>query len=230
MDKLVEIRDIPWYEMNLIRHTFYDKKRSDSWSPVNFSKRMFVDHETNLIYTLTAECENLNRLYQSNIVEDFNNLAVEFYINKGTNIVGFAQKYFEGADTQIFSLLVDVKYAKQAEEYMNRWREVVNKNGFFWDISDCRIHDDKIYPIDIDVIFESTNKLDWPAWTQIRESEWLSSRDYQEIFSEVGKYTQQKHSKIKSDVYDGGKTSWVGMLLSNSITYKDYKKFQEDTK
>tara|TARA_Y100001938_G_C8028080_1_gene399115 strand:- start:481 stop:1143 length:663 start_codon:yes stop_codon:yes gene_type:complete len=209
MKKLIEIRDIPWYQFSLIRHTNYDEPKSSSWSDVNFCKRMFVDHENKIIYTLTAESENLNRLYNSNIIEDFDSTAVEFYINQGVEIVGFAQRYFEGADIQIFSLLQDTKYCQQAEEYMNRWREVVNNHGFFWDISDCRVHEDKIYPIDIDVILESTNKLDWPAWTQIRKSDYLLTRDFQEIFSAV--------------FNDGNPHSWVGALHSNSITWKDYK-------
>tara|TARA_B100000073_G_C23670075_1_gene548239 strand:+ start:197 stop:847 length:651 start_codon:yes stop_codon:yes gene_type:complete len=216
MKKLIEIRDIPWYKFSLIRHTNYDTTRDDSWSDVNFSKRMFVDHENNIIYTLTAESKNLNKLYHSNIIEDFDPAVVEFYISKGVDVVGFAQRYFHGADIQIFDLLRDTKYCQQAEKYMNRWREVVNKHGFFWDISDCRVHDEKIYPIDIDVIFESTNKLDWPAWTQIRKSEYLLTRDYQEIFSAL--------------YNDGNPFSWVGALQSNSITWKDYKKSKEDEK
>ena len=118
MVKVKNIKDIPWYNFTIIRHTTTNMAIRDHWSKCGFSKRLFIDYNTNLIYTLSSEIEELNKVYNSNIIEDMSydledgskSYCVEFFIKNDTgDICGYAQKVFNGVDVTILSLIVDLQ-------------------------------------------------------------------------------------------------------------------------
>ena len=239
--KIVDIKDIPWYEFTIVRHT----KGKDHWSNIKFAKRLFADFPNKILYSLSSESDILTKIYESGIIEDIDPDCREFFIKKEDEIVGYAQKFLEGPDTQVFTLLVDAKWSDRAVDYINKWRVAVNKHGFFWDLSDCKTHRGKIYPIDLDsllytsqnnLVKVSTDKNDWPFWTQIRtgndmyhlgkELPFQDVHELQECLAISGAYIGPKFSWNNPT----GTISWTGMLRVDSLTWKEYKKIIEEEK
>ena len=113
------------------------------------------------------------------------------------------------------------------------------------DLSDCKTHRGKIYPIDLDsllytsqnnLVKVSTDKNDWPFWTQIRtgndmyhlgkELPFQDVHELQECLAISGAYIGPKFSWNNPT----GTISWTGMLRVDSLTWKEYKKIIEEEK
>ena len=236
MVKVKNIKDIPWYNFTVVRHRNTDMTIRDHWSMSGFSKRIFVDYSTNLVYTLSSEIKKLNKVYNSNIVEDMSydledgskSYCMEFFIkNDMGDICGYAQKIFNGADVTIFSLIVDPVYSKKAVGYFNKWKNAVNKHGFFWDLTECKIDEnDNIQPIDLDEGRFDSNRDEWPWWTQERKNEeWTDPTDIQETLSYSGYYVGENFD------WDNplGDQRFMGHLPDTpENTWKEYKKFKKE--
>jgi hypothetical protein len=236
MVKVKNIKDIPWYNFTIIRHTTTNMAIRDHWSKCGFSKRLFIDYNTNLIYTLSSEIEELNKVYNSNIIEDMSydledgskSYCVEFFIKNDTgDICGYAQKVFNGVDVTIFSLIVDPVYSVKAVNYFNKWKNAVNKRGFFWDLTECRIDEnDNIQPIDLDEGIFDSNRDEWPWWTQERKNEkWTSPTDIQDTLSYSGYYVGENFDWDNTF----GTQRFMGHLPATpENTWKEYKKFKKE--
>jgi hypothetical protein len=206
----------------------------DHWSSSSFSKRLFIDYSTNLIYTLSSETKELNKVYNSNIVEDMSydlvdgskSYCVEFFIKNDTDICGYAQKIFK-LSNMIFSLLVDPVYSVKSVDYFNKWKNAVNKHGFFWDLSECGIDEnDNIQPIDLDEGIFDNNRDEWPWWTQERKNEnWISPEDIQDTLSHSGYYVGENFDWDNTF----GTQRFLGHLPATpKNTWKEYKKFKKE--
>jgi len=227
MVKVKNIKDIPWYNFTIVRHTSINVPIKENWSSLGFSKRLFVDYNTNLIYTLSAQTEELNKIYNSNIIEDVSydledgskSYCVEFFIKNGPDICGYVQKFFLGLDTTIFSLLLDPVYSNKSVVYLNRWKRAVNKHGFFWDLTECGIDEnDNIQPIDLDEIGNGNDKEDWPWWTQTPKEDWENPRHLQETLSGSGLYLgpEIEPSMMENPFLYSGSHAWIGYLICSS--------------
>ena len=236
MVKVKNIKDIPWYNFTLVRHTNTNMPIRDHWSMTGFSKRLFIDYSTNLIYTLSSEIKELNKVYNSNIINDMSydledgskSYCVEFFIeNDMGDICGYAQKIFNGVNVTIFSLIVDPVYSVKAVNYFNKWKNAVNKRGFFWDLTECKIDEnDNIQPIDLDEGIFDNNRDEWPWWTQERKNEdWFSPTDIQETLSYSGYYVGHDF-----DLHNPLETlGFMGHLPATpENTWKAYKKFKKE--
>ena len=235
MVKVKNIKDIPWYNFTIIRHTTTNMAIRDHWSKCGFSKRLFIDYNTNLIYTLSSEIEELNKVYNSNIIEDMSydledgskSYCVEFFIKNDTgDICGYAQKIFKSTNT-MFSLIIDPVYSNKAVDYFNKWKNAVNKRGFFWDLTECRIDEnDNIQPIDLDEGIFDSNRDEWPWWTQERKNEkWTSPTDIQDTLSYSGYYVGENFDWDNTF----GTQRFMGHLpASPKNTWKEYKKFKKE--
>ena len=168
MVKVKNIKDIPWYNFTVVRHTTTRMPIRDHWSMSEFSKRLFIDYSTNLIYTLSSKTKELNKVYNSNIVED-----MSYDLEDGSK--SYCVEFFN----TIFSLIIDPVYSVKAVNYFNKWKNAVNKHGFFWDLSECGIDEnDNIQPIDLDEGIFDNNRDEWPWWTQERKNEeWKNPTD-----------------------------------------------------
>ena len=235
MVKVKNIKDIPWYNFTIVRHTITNLPITDIWSEKGFSKRLFIDYSTNLVYTLSVQIEKLNKVYNSNIVEDMSyeledgskSYCVEFFIKNDTDICGYAQKLFNGADVTIFSLIVDPVYSKKAVGYFNKWKNAVNKHGFFWDLTECGIDENhNIQPIDLDEGIFDSNRDEWPWWTQVRKNEpWINPNDIQETLSYSGYYFGEDFNLDNPF----GDQRFMGHLPATpENTWKEYKKFKKE--
>ena len=245
MVKVKNIKDIPWYNFTIVRHTNTNMPIRDHWSKSGFSKRLFIDYSTNLVYTLSSEIKELNKVYSSNIINDMSydledgskSYCVEFFIeNDMGDICGYAQKVFNGVDVTIFSLIVDPVYSVKAVNYFNKWKNAVNKRGFFWDLTECRIDENNnIQPIDLDEGIFDSNRDEWPWWTQERKNEeWASPTDIQDTLSYSGYYVGENFDwdNINSDNgYNKNKIYALTNLfrimltveLNNRLKSKDYE-------
>jgi|TARA_B100001094_G_scaffold277946_2_gene287103 hypothetical protein len=190
--KYTNIKDIPWYNFTLLRSSHSDKDRG--WNGITFAKRMYIDNENNLLYTLSSETTFLQKVAESNIVErmsyggltEARSYCVESFITNNNEVVGYVQKMYGGVDTTIFNLLIDSKYSRLAVDFINRWKRAVNKCDFFWDLSEVRIDSDgNIQPIDLDEGILSSDRGEWPWWTQFK-GYWTEPMQFQETLARSG--------------------------------------------
>ena len=62
MVKVKNIKDIPWYNFTIVRHTITNLPITDIWSEKGVSKRLFIDYSTNLVYTLSVQIEKFKNI------------------------------------------------------------------------------------------------------------------------------------------------------------------------